>query len=461
MKKTSKLCLAALAVFMMASCISDELTKYDATRYEALQKEQFSANFIKQFGAIPADQAWDFAGSPLTRIAARTNRSATRADGGNITCTPNDSYEFLNAEGYFDIPASMQTTMNLIKENVNNADMGNTYAMLTPENSFSIIPVRQGYTASTYEVHMVVGTGDDATDYLLWKKGEMMQTRKAGSTDAWKNLQNAEKSYSYGNNDVRAKVLTFSNIPADQPVYFYIYRPSSNIYPSSLDGYMKDFSSVVTLPQQLLDAGKQVKLIGAEAQMNGSDYDYEDVMFLIVGDPKLPEDITPNEPMSFEQTISKRYMIEDLGDTDDTDYNDIVVDITSTRTISYDYNPTTGEITNRTCGQWENQTATLRHLGGTLPFKLTIGNTEMGWMNGQMGTNPNSVHNVTGWNPDANNISISVRQTGGGDGVNSLTFPAVGNVPLIIATSTEQQWMEERVSIIPYLKEIIKEQTME
>lgn len=457
--KISRLCLATVATLMMASCTNDDLYKYNAQRFEQLQKEQFAEYFTKKFGEIPANQTWDFAGRPLTRIAADMTR-ATRA-GGNITCTPDEGYEFLNEEGYYDVPASLQTTMNKIEENVDNSQMGNTYAMLTPENSFTIIPVRQGYSTSAYEVHMVVGTGDDATDYLLWKKGEMMQTRKAGSTEKWKNVQNIEKSYTYGNNDVRSKALTFKNIPSDQPIYFYVYRPTLGIYPSSLDGYMKDFSSAVTLPQQLLDAGKQVKLIGAEIMLNASDYDYEDVMFLIVGDPKLPEDITPNEPMSFEQTISKRYMIEDLGETDDTDYNDIVVDVTSTRTIQYDYNPTTGEITNQTYGEWGEQTATIRHLGGTLPFNLTIGNTELGWMKGQMNVDPNTVHDITGWNPDANNISISVRQTGSGDGVNSLTFPAAGNVPLIIATSTKQPWMQERVSIIPYLKDIIKQQNME
>lgn len=458
MKYTSRLSMFAAATLMMAACTNKDL--FDPQQIEQMKKEEFSQNFIKQFGQISANQSWDFADSPMVGIAGTSRKLKSRAAGVNHeTCTPDAEYAYLNADGYFDIPATMQTSLNKLKENVNNSKVGNTYAMSVPNNSFTIIPVRQGYTASTYEVHMVIGTGDEAVDYLLWKKGELMQTRKAGTTNKWANVSNAEKSYTYGNFDVRTKVITFTNMPENAPMYFYVYRPTTGFCPSSLEGYMKNFTDIVDVPEQLVSDGKYVKVIGAEAQRDAAwvDYDYEDIMFMIVGDPTLPEEIE-KEDLDFKQTVSKRYMIEDLGETDDTDYNDVVVDLTTSRTITFEYNDATGEVLNRTYGPWEKQTATIRHKGGVLDFDLHIGDTDLGWMKGEMDKSPNTEYSVTGWDPNTNNISVTVKQSSDGDGISSITFPAAGSVPLIIATSVNQPWMEERKSIIPFLKDIIAAQ---
>lgn len=461
MKYTSKLGIVAAATFMMAACSNKDL--YDPQQEEQIKKEEFSQNFIKHFGQIPANQSWDFADSPMVELVGTSGKVKSRAAGTTkITCTPDAKYAYLNADGYFDIPATMQTSLNKLQENVDNSKAGNTYAMSVPDNNFTIIPIRQGYTSSTYEIHMVVGSGDEAVDYLLWKKGELMQTRKAGTTNKWANVTNAEKSYTYGNFDVRSKVITFTNMPENAPMYFYVYRPTTGFFPSSLEGYMKDYTDIVDLPEQLVNDGKHVKVIGVEAQRDAAyvDYDYEDIMFMIVGDPTLPEEIE-KEDLSFKQTVNKRYMIEDLGETDDTDYNDVVIDLTTSRTITFEYNDATGEILNRTYGPWEKQTATIRHKGGVLDFNLRIGDTELGWMRGEMNVSPNTVHSVSGWDPNANNISVTVKQRSDGEGVSSITFPAAGSVPLIIATSINQPWMEERESFIPFLKDIIANQSVE
>lgn len=459
--KLTKLCLATVAALAMTACDND-LYKFDAQKYEEMVKEEFGKNFIKNFGEISKDQSWDFADGTKISIAGIETRATRATNTTYVTCLPDNEYAYLDADSYFDIPASMQASMNEIKEDTDNDQLGLVYAMSIPDNNFSIIPLRQGYSTSGFELHMVVGSGDNAVDYLLWKKGQFMQIRKAGTTNAWQNTKDAEKSYTYGDFDVRSKVITFKNMPVDEPLYFYLYRPKNKNYPSSIEGFMRDFTNEVQVPEQLINDGKNVKVIGVESQWDRAwtDWDYEDVMFMIVGDPTLPKDIEQLDDMKFSQTISKRYMIEDLGVTDDTDYNDIVVDMESSRTITFSYDTANGRIIDRTYGEWENQTATLRHLGGALPFCLTIGNTNLGWMEGQMSADPNTVYNVSGWNPDANNISISVKQANN-DGVSSITFPAVGSVPLIIATSTSQPWMEERVSIIPSLKELIINQQSE
>ena len=458
--KSCKIYVVTLAALLLLACNNDEYM-YNAQKAEAFQKEQFATSFISQFGEIPAGQGWDFAAEALTSITG----AATRAAGSNITpCVPDNTFAYLDADGYYDIPATLQKSLNVIKENKDNSKLANNYAMSVPDNSFTIIPVRQGQTGSTYEVHMVVGSGENAVDYLLWEKGQLMQTRKAGTTGKWNNMSTKWESTTYGNYDVRTKVLTFKNMPVNEPMYFYLYRSASGLYPSSLEGYMKDFTSILNVPEQLLKDGKQVKIIGVEAQRDANwvDNDYEDVMFMIVGDPTLPGEIEKIEDLNFTQTISKRYMIEDLGESDDTDFNDIVVDVKASRSVKFEYEEATGRITNRTYGEWTNAVATIRHLGGTLPFKLRIGNTQLDWIDGQMNVDPNTVIYVSGWNPDTNNISVAVKQSEkDNSGASNISFPEKGSVPMIIATDTSQPWMDERVSIISTLKSLIDAQKTE
>lgn len=101
-----------------------------------------------------------------------------------------------------------------------------------------------------------------------------------------------------------------------------------------------------------LDGGFEYMVIGCEdAGANGkkSDNDYNDLVLLVVG-KTLPT-----------QTIRKRYMIEDLGSTLDFDFNDIVVDVTE-------------RVANTADGKKYTQTAAIRHLRGTIPFRVKIGN---------------------------------------------------------------------------------------
>lgn len=448
------LCVVALSALTFSACNSDE-DLYDESFAEKQAKEQFAKNFIKKFGEIGSDQSWDFAGSPVAYLDGAFSRAEVPAQ--KVTMKPSIDYPFYDADGYYELPAATYTDLERIEENKNNSDLGLSYAMTAPDNSFTIIPIRQGYTNSSWEMHMVVGSGADAVDYLLFKKNGGFIQHKTSLTGNWINTGNG---YTYNKKAIRSRAYSFDKIPQDTPMYFYAVRPDGT-YPSSLEGYVIDFTNIVTVPQDLVDAGKTVRIIGVEGRYNNngeSDFDYEDIMFMIVGDPKLPEDVTPDpespeKTLSFKQDVSKRYMIEDLGNTDDTDYNDIVVDVKATRTVSYKLD-SKGQASDKVFGPWENQQATLRHLGGMLDFQLTIGDRTLEWMKGEIGTNPDKAFTITGWNPEKNNIKVSVKQNGG-KGVNSIDFPQDGAVPLIIATSTEQPWMEERVSIIDDLKKFI------
>jgi len=49
---------------------------------------------------------------------------------------------------------------------------------------------------------------------------------------------------------------------------------------------------------------------------------------------------------------------------------------------------------------------------------------------------------VSGWNPETNNISISIQQKNGD--YFEIKFPKAGDVPMIIAVDPSQAWMPER-----------------
>ena len=124
-----------------------------------------------------------------------------------------------------------------------------------------------------------------------------------------------------------------------------------------------------------------------------------------------------------------------------------MVDVTEIRTISPTY--TNGVVT-----AWnekgKRQEAIVRHLGGTLPFVLKIGNKEYA-AGGQdtFQTSPDlKLDDVTGWTGlnGAHNVSIEVEQKNS-EGVFKVQFPKAGEAPMIIAVDPSQGWMTERQSV--------------
>lgn len=458
-KSVSMLAVAAVAGMGVVSCTADK-DLYNPEAVEQNVKAEYEANFVKKFGAINPEQSWDMASAVITRFAG--DGKATRVAGDTkVICVADAENPLYNDGNWFDIPAQMHKDMNVFLEREDHRGWGNLYAMSIPEESFTIIPLHQGYTGSSYKVHMVVGTGDNAVDYTLWKKGEMMQKKKGNGS--WTNLEdkdNKSGAVSYGNCDVRVKAITFTNMPTDQPFYFYVERQQKNpvLYPSSLDGYMMDITSQIE-HSSLAVGGKNVRIVGVETQYDYSafdpaevpDNDFEDLMFAIVGNVG---DIPHIDEYTFEQVVDKRYMIEDLGETDDFDFNDIVVDVTSKRILNFTLNSKTGEITNRNYGPWTDQKATIKHLGGILDFNLTVGDYSFGWMPGELDVDKEISEEITGWDPFENNVNILIKQKNG-QNTNSVVFPKKGNVPMIIATHTDRAWMPERHSILDTLKELI------
>lgn len=211
-------------------------------------------------------------------------------------------------------------------------------------------------------------------------------------------------------------------------------------------------------------------VIGCEdANLANSDWDLNDIVFLVVGLDKAPK---------VKELIKKRYMIEDLGGTFDFDFNDIVVDVTQEKLK----NVSDGTYSTTFGTDGAKQYATLKHLCGTIPFKIKIGDTVIGesyhegkfegknggCSEGGSGYDPtNDTYyaplmnaDVTGWNPSTNNITVTTWPTQAGwtdpgtggyvgnypDGV-SFSFPENKQYPYIIACDQTVGWMPELTSV--------------
>lgn len=109
-----------------------------------------------------------------------------------------------------------------------------------------------------------------------------------------------------------------------------------------------------------------------------TDDDLNDVMFFANGDFKKPEDVNPDKSTITDQGQSWIVACEDLGSTDDYDFNDIVFKVTHVSGAN---------------------TATITPLaaGGTLKAEIYNGNTRIGEIHEMLGnssTNENGLYNV-------------------------------------------------------------------
>ena len=152
-------------------------------------------------------------------------------------------------------------------------------------------------------------------------------------------------------------------------------------------------------------------------------------------------------------------MIEDLGGTDDFDFNDIVVDVTQELTahikVDQNGNPLPGyENPQYTVSKTYAQ---IKAMGGTLNFLLKVGGKE--WKKSSK-FNPAEMINTQNpdykkvydtielpntWNPDANDISVVVYKKDGITEATQVNFPQDGEIPMMIATDVNINWYKERI----------------
>ena len=471
MKTNVKTMMMVIAASTMVACTKNA-DLFDSSAIEQNAKATYAENFTKKYPNVDLNQSWDFSTKQSDYRLGSGNKARTRAGEGSI----------VNGSWYEVDNNTLSWMHEQLVEGEDNRSLGNPFYMTVPGNDFTIIPIYQGQAGAMWNLHVVV----DGVDYLVWEKSNSEIQKgdiqiKDGDSNEWHNLHGGGQSWetwnSLYNTDgsdkwladgsqnlvtaVRSIPYTFHDFPVGANMYFYLdvtvsgsgdwdgkYHEMNNVgaHESSLKGQMLALQNVPR-PANIAE-DNEVMIIGCEdADLKDSDWDCNDVVFLVYG-KTVPKPIKIEEGNEIEEVKTVRYMIEDLGATDDFDFNDIVVDVTEIRTISPTY--TNGVVT-----KWnekgKRQEAVIRHLGGTLPFVLKIGNKEYA-AGGQdtFQTSPDlKLDDVTGWTGlnGVHNVSIQVQQKDNQGIYNNVVFPKAGEAPMIIAVDPSQGWMPERQSV--------------
>ncbi len=451
--------LGSMAIMGAAftSCSKENLFDNEAAIEK--QKAEYEANFVKKFGAIDPNQSWDFSSMTPSTSMVSTTRALTRVG---------DSYNADATEGQILIQkATIDWMSENMKAGINNVKKGKPFYLQVPQNSFTIVPIFQGTASYFWQLWMHV---DGITeDKLIWSKGEKITYRTSETSTNWASpgTSNAGMNNAF---EVKAPTYEFANLPVNANMYFYLkvwnsysdYKKNT-INPRVLTSLDQMMLALIDCPRPTnVPEGNTVSIIGCEDNKSG-DYDYEDLVFMMYGNPAPPIQHVDEVIVG----TTKRYMMEDLGATDDFDFNDVVVDVTTDRVkkkIFYDIDAN---------GSWtfnheeiiENlpQEAIVRAAGGTLDFTLTIGNTtwtksakfpnyqEMlntGWQGSVISYGAElDKFEVSGYDPSTNNISVTVQGRGGSGDVMVITFPKKGKAPMIIALDASNNWENERSSV--------------
>ena len=444
-------CFAAIGVGLM-SCSKADV--FDSNAANELKKEQlekdYTSNFVKKYGAVEG-KSWDLATLATSYTLETSNRALTRDGVYNADAVEG---EMLVEKATIDW---MSTNM---KAGANNVAKGKPFYLQVPNNSFTIVPIFQGTASYYWQLWMYV---DGVGDKLIWSKGDIQYITSDGSTD-WKSPGTGGTGMNSAF-QIKAPTYEFKNLPKNANMYFYLKVWNSygdfqknTINPRKLTSLNQMMLALINckVPSNV-PAGNEVSIIGCEDNVNG-DFDYEDLVFMMYGNPAPPikhvDEVIVGTP--------KRYMMEDLGEEHpDFDFNDVVVDVISGRAkVKREY-----EILEN--GGWklikettiENlpDIAVVRAAGGILDFTLTIGDTT--WKKSAKFPNYQQMLNtgrdgeinyekeldtfkVEGWNPDNNNISVTVEGN-----PNDIIFPKEGDAPMIIAVDPTTPWMFERTPV--------------
>lgn len=286
-------------------------------------------------------------------------------------------------------------------------------------------------------------------------------TKFSGYFSLYLDLQNLDDSYN-GSNTFREHYASREIQSSTQSMMVALtgINTSDDFSKAVLDELKSSFWSET---QNIMFLGCEDSDIPKSDGVPGSDWDMNDVVFLIVGMSK--DNVRPN----YEEMIRKRYMIEDLGGTFDFDFNDIVIDLE--------------QVTDLQTGV-KTQKMSLKHLCGTIPWQVQIGEGSNKFVSAQLpgrnndcetggdGYDPNmdlqtygGVINVTlpnnPWNPDENNIIFTSWPSSAGwnnsgnehdtylaeANGRTYTFVEGGEIPYIIACDPSIEWKKEGITI--------------
>ena len=361
-------------------------------------RAEYEANFVKKYGEIDPEMTWDCSTmTPVSSLGSSASATTRATRAGRPTMTK-------GSDMTIEKEVISWVTTNL-KAGANNYVKGSPFFMEVPGNSFTIVPVFQGQAGYYWQLCMHVD--GVANDKVIWEKGDIQY--KTSANGQWKKPTNdgmteAGHATVYG---VKSHTYTFSDYPENAQMYFYLkVWDSEEDYDLWKQGYRTKWVKTglfsgryvtITPPRTLTSLNYQmlalkglqipaalqgtyteenVTFIGCEDTeiTHAADRDYEDLVFMMYGKPAPPISHVDVETV----TTGKRYLIEDLGATNDFDFNDVVVDVFEEyqNQIYYKNVDAQGnkEFDHKTeIAGTRKQKAIVRAMGGTRNFTLTIG----------------------------------------------------------------------------------------
>lgn len=454
MKVILKSVVASLAVMSFAACSNNDL--YDegvvAANKTAEQQKSYENNFVKTYGAIAPNQSWDF--------STNQQRLGTRGEGDQIVT---ELYPGLDFDVKYKVKYNWSTGRNYLDErSINkNQDLLNNVSnklkdgehhtdvqkavLVAPSNSFTIYPISvQGMW--THDLYVKVGNNAPVKVYSkTWT--DFSHPYVNGDPLTYSNANFFKQTYIV-ETSVSMRGL-YVEAPIGTPIEIYLAnvkegeKSQPTVGTSTGHAIYVDGNGAVPTGIEVRDDAV-IKYVGIEDNTTGSsDLDYNDVVLAIVGNPDVPKEIIiENKTYDVPTSLTKRYMIEDLGTTDDFDFNDVVVDVTRNTVAHHEVEIVDGVKTSDVVTSTDvTEKAVIKHLGGILPFVLKIGDKTLPELGGEdtFEKDVNLEYDITGWEPANNNISITVNNT-------TLSFPKAGAVPMIIACDDSEAWSAERVA---------------
>ena len=452
MKVILKSIVASVAVLGLAACSKGDL--YDANQVAANkmaeQKQKFENNFEAKYGKVDPNQSWDF--------STNQQRLGTRGEGDQIVTELVAGLDFGIKNEYVSTNSNVLTTRTFTKNKslygVLEGDLkdglsheGDPAVLLAPSTDFTIYPLsNQG--GWTHKLYVKVGDNDPV---LVYDKTWKFYGRATVNGDVVKLGQYWNGTYYAGERANLQGLHIKAPIGTRVDVYIDDIAGTKGKTAGTING-KAIYLDCKAKPEGItwLKDDAVIKYIGIED--GGGDTDYNDVVLAVVGNPFVPEKIEfTNNTYDVPLSVTKRYMMEDLGSTDDFDFNDVVVDVTETTTTHHKVTLANGVVTkDEITGTDKTQKAVVRHLGGIYPFVLKVGNTTFDKMGGEdtFDKDVNIEKDVTGWDPTLNNVSVTVEvpdKTQGSkmyDAVNE--FPKVGEFPMMFTCDPEVKWAAEK-----------------
>lgn len=319
------------------------------------------------------------------------------------------------------------------------------------------------YEGTTQNGDKVTVVGGEKMDYLV-AYGE---DNSAGDTEHFYNFNNS--NIAHGD---KSMMLVF-----DSSTKNFAYKTSLSEDPSGQGAIMWDHYRLIELHGNYY-VGFDFESFGADEHNIPRDYVYNDWIVKII-----PGEGTINEPDERVRSLKRRVMCEDLGTTDDFDFNDLVFDVEYTREemkVDGEWVPKNSD------GKW-TATITLQASGGTLPiFIQNFDGTEYNVHEYMGGTTAGRLYNpinvgigvirdakalptcqVTSTNPDDIVIKVYSPDAEHRYADKNLTLPSVKGAqkfgdnlaPQKICVPVDVRWLREYQQIewaYPYFKEWVE-----